>query len=269
MFDTYVRQTARRADAESDAYRRNGPGDANRLMVVVAITSALALTIINFFAKDPTWVPGLMAGLGLNSEPASRWLSSAETGQLARLTVWTAVQLIAYVGLPILAIKVILRKRIRDFGTAWHGVSAHWKPYVVLFAISVPIVIWASFSPAFLAKYPFYDLLPGEGLWPNMWIWWVMYAAQFVALEFFFRGFMIHGLKWRLGYATIFMMVIPYNMIHFAKPLAEAIGAILGGVTLGTLSLRTNSVWWGAALHIAIAATMDVAALTHQGVLWP
>ncbi len=101
-----------------------------------------------------------------------------------------------------------------------------------------------------------------------MYAWWALYALQFVALEFFFRGFMVHGLKWRLGYAAIFVMVVPYNMIHFGKPLAEAIGAILGGVTLGTLSLKTRSVWWGAALHIAVAATMDLLALWHKGLLF-
>lgn len=268
MFDTYVRQTAVAADAASDHYRREAPGEANRMMVVVALTSAVALTIINFFAKDPAWVIGLVRGIGLNPGSVDRWLSSPDSAQLARLTVWTIVQLFAYVALPVVAIRFLLRKPVAEFGVALRGIAAHWRPYVLLFFIALPVVIWASFSPAFLAKYPFYDLLPGEGLWPNMWIWWIMYAAQFVALEFFFRGFMVHGLKWRIGYAAIFVMVIPYNMIHFAKPLAEAFGAILGGVTLGTLSLRTNSVWWGAALHIAIAATMDVAALTHQGVLW-
>ena len=96
---------------------------------------------------------------------------------------------------------------------------------------------------------------------------WVMYAAQLVALEFFFRGFMVHGLKHRLGYAAIFVMVVPYNMIHFEKPLLEAIGAIAGGVTLGTLSLKTRSIWWGAALHIAVAGVMDVLALSQKGLL--
>ena len=238
-------------------------------MVIVALTSAVALTLINFFAKDPTWVIGAINGVGLDSVRVDRWLSSPDSAQLARLTVWTLVQLFAYVALPVLAIKFLIRRPVAEFGVAVRGIASHWKPYFWLFLVSLPGVIWASYSPAFLAKYPFYDLAPDEGLWPNMVIWWVMYAAQFVALEFFFRGFMVHGLKWRMGYAAIFVMVIPYNMIHFAKPLAEAFGAILGGVTLGTLSVRTNSVWWGAVLHIAVAATMDIAALTHQGVLWP
>ena len=267
MFDTYVRQTAAQADVDSDAFRDDAPSGATKIMVVVAITSALALTVINFYAKRTEWLPNLVESAGLDPDPVARWLTDPASAEMARLTVWTVVQLFAYVGMPALAIKFILKRRVRDFGLRWKGIGPHWKPYVILFALSFPVVVWASSSASFLAKYPFYDLSPGEPLWPNMWTWWLLYAAQFVALEFFFRGFMVHGLKWRLGYAAIFVMVIPYNMIHFAKPMAEAIGAILGGVTLGTLSLRTNSVWWGAALHISVAATMDVAALIHQGVL--
>ena len=129
----------------------------------------------------------------------------------------------------------------------------------------LPFVVYASYSPAFQAKYPFYDLAPGEGLFPTMAVWWFLYAAQFVALEFFFRGFMVHGLKDRVGYASIFVMMVPYNMIHFGKPMTEALAAIGGGAVLGTLSLRTGSIWWGAALHIGIAGAMDVLAWATRG----
>ena len=98
-------------------------------------------------------------------------------------------------------------------------------------------------------------------------VWWFLYAAQFAALEFFFRGFMVHGLKDRVGYASIFVMMVPYNMIHLGNPMAEAVAAIGGGAVLGTLSLRTGSIWWGAALHIGIAGAMDVLALAHKGLL--
>jgi membrane protease YdiL (CAAX protease family) len=60
-------------------------------------------------------------------------------------------------------------------------------------------------------------------------------------------------------------MVVPYNMLHFGKPMPEALAAIVGGIVLGTLSLKTRSIWWGAALHISIALTMDVCALVHMG----
>lgn len=60
---------------------------------------------------------------------------------------------------------------------------------------------------------------------------------------------------------------LPYNMIHFGKPMAEALAAIGGGAVLGTLSLRTGSIWWGAALHLGIAGAMDVLSLGHKGLL--
>jgi membrane protease YdiL (CAAX protease family) len=63
-------------------------------------------------------------------------------------------------------------------------------------------------------------------------------------------------------------MIVPYNMIHYGKPMPEALVAIVGGLVLGSLSLKTRSIWWGAALHCAIAATMDLLALWHAGVVF-
>jgi membrane protease YdiL (CAAX protease family) len=52
-------------------------------------------------------------------------------------------------------------------------------------------------------------------------------------------------------------------MIHYHKPVLETFGAIAAGVILGYMSLRTRSIWLGAALHIAVAWTMDAAAIWH------
>lgn len=265
LWQTYVTDVARDADEASGEYVRDqANGRPNLEMASVLIVVALSLTIINFYAKRYGWVPGF-AGL-FGSDPASVE-SALDNSQLGRFAIWTGVQLIAYVGLPLILIVTVFKRPVRDFGLRIGGVGAHWRIYAVLFALSAPFIVWVSYSAAFQAKYPFYNLAPGEGLWPGMSVWWIMYALQFVALEFFFRGFMIHGLKWRLGYAAIFVMVVPYNMIHFEKPLIEAIGAIAGGITLGTLSLKTRSIWWGAALHIAVAGTMDLLSLYQKGLL--
>lgn len=261
----YVRDLARDADAESAHYREEaGPGKANAQMVVVLVVSALSLTLINFYAKRYGWVPGFTSVFGAD---ADRVASTVNGSQLTRLAIWTGVQVVAYVALPAVALTIAFRRPIAEFGLRVRGIGAHWKIYATLFAVSVPFVVLASFDVGFQSKYPFYSLAPGESLWPAMAAWWMMYAIQFVALEFFFRGFMVHGLKWRLGYAAIFVMIVPYNMIHYQKPLLEAIGAIIGGYVLGTLSLKTRSIWWGAGLHIAVAATMDALALYHKGIL--
>ncbi len=66
-----------------------------------------------------------------------------------------------------------------------------------------------------------------------MYVWWALYFLQFCALEFFFRGFLLHGIAPRLGWASIFAMALPYNMLHYGKPMPEALAAIVGGIALG------------------------------------
>jgi membrane protease YdiL (CAAX protease family) len=68
-----------------------------------------------------------------------------------------------------------------------------------------------------------------------------------------------------MGYTAVWASLVPYTMIHFEKPLAECLGAIVAGWVLGTLSLRTGSMWWGAAIHTAVAWGMDLLSLGHQG----
>jgi membrane protease YdiL (CAAX protease family) len=43
--------------------------------------------------------------------------------------------------------------------------------------------------------------------------------------------------------------------------MAETFGAIGAGLILGTLAMRTRSIWGGVLIHIGVAMTMDVLAL--------
>jgi hypothetical protein len=68
-----------------------------------------------------------------------------------------------------------------------------------------------------------------------------------------------------MGYGSIFAMMIPYAMIHFGKPLPEAIGSVITGFVLGTLSIKHKSIWGGVFLHVSAACSMDFYALWHTG----
>ncbi|MCZ7534751.1 MAG: CPBP family intramembrane metalloprotease [Acidimicrobiia bacterium] len=270
---TYVTGVREAADAESAAYRRSvTSATVDRQMIVVLVTVAICLTLNNFLAanRDAAWLVTLLDRIGL-SGPSSRLASATTTSdhaELNRLVFWGAVQVAGYVVLPVVVIACVFRERLRDYGLLISGIGRHVRPYVVLLICSLPALVAVSYTSAFQERYPFLDLVPGVGLWPDMWMWWGVYAAQFVALEFFFRGFFLHGLKRRFGWGAIFVMVVPYNMLHYGKPMAEALAAIVGGCVLGTLSLKTRSIWWGAALHVAIAGSMDVLALWHKGIVF-
>jgi uncharacterized protein len=80
-------------------------------------------------------------------------------------------------------------------------------------------------------------------------------------VEFFFRGFLVLGLKPSLGRYSILIALAPYCMIHYHKPTIEAFGAIGAGFVLGSLAWRTETIVYGWFLHYAVALTMDLLAL--------
>lgn len=143
--------------------------------------------------------------------------------------------------------------------------------YLLALVVILPLVYFFSATPAFQARYPFYAPRSGEALWPAFVIWEALYMLQFAAVEFLFRGFMLHGTKERFGFYSVFVMAIPYCMIHFAKPLPEALGAIVAGIVLGVFSLKSLSIVPGFLLHCGTALSMDIMALARKGMpcLWP
>jgi hypothetical protein len=76
-----------------------------------------------------------------------------------------------------------------------------------------------------------------------------------------------------LGSAAIFTMTVPYCMIHFGKPYLETMATVMGAIALGSLSMKTKSVYQGTLLHIALALSMDLFALWQRGAFptffWP
>jgi membrane protease YdiL (CAAX protease family) len=257
-------------EAAAERHRREVPqGQSLGRVAVVLVSAAISLTLIAFLRGGDTFASLATPIRALGLSDASAWLASLSTeGNVAfnQLAWWGLVSVACYVVIPVAAI-LALGGSFTDFGAGRPVGRRSWRPYAVLFGLSAPFLVAASYLPGFQAKYPFYDLAEGESIWPYLAAFWVLYALQFVALEFFFRGFMLFGLSPRLGISAVFVMVVPYTMIHFTKPFAEALSAILGGTVLGFLSLKTRSAWWGALLHIAIAMTMDLLALWHAGYL--
>jgi membrane protease YdiL (CAAX protease family) len=188
--------------------------------------------------------------------------------RLAELCWWSGTQIVSYLVVPLMVIRFIGLKP-SDIGWKFRGTSSHWKYYAALFAVAVPFVAIASTTSEFQERYPLLEIVRGQlGAWHDLRIWWIFYILQFVAVETFFRGFLVLGLAKRFGHASIFIATVPYLMIHFVKPPAEALAAIAGGLVMGALAYRTKSVWWGIALHVSVAALMDFLSLGHKGFIW-
>jgi membrane protease YdiL (CAAX protease family) len=182
-------------------------------------------------------------------------------GMFGKQIHWAISQTLLYTVVPWLTIRFVLCQPLGDYGFRVRGIGRTAWVYVAMYLVMVPAILWFSGTARFQHTYPFYRPPAGEPLWPRLIAWELVYGVQFVALEFFFRGYLIHGLKHRFGPYAIFAAMVPYCLIHFGKPLPETLGAIVAGIVLGFMSLKTRSIWLGAALHIAVAWTMDAAAL--------
>ena len=236
------------AQAESGLHAAEHP-ELDRKVIIVLLTTCVMLTLQNYVFRGGSFeqVPALLEWFG--AKDLADWINArtyaVQDRQLAQLLFWAAGSVTTYVFIPALVIKLMLRERIADYGLNFRGIFRSSWVYLVMFLFMLGPLALASRTEAFQAKYPFYHLQRGEPFWPRLWIWEMAYVCQFFALEFFFRGFMVHGLRQRLGIYAIFVMTVPYCMIHFGKPMAETFGAIGAGIVLGLMSLKTRSIWLG------------------------
>ena len=254
---------------------------------VVLGTVMVSLALLEYVGMSNryTELVGLIDALGLGDLACSvdAWLSPTgfaevcagaadiprgsinENLEIRRLTYWASACFTVYFILPAAVTLIVLRDSFGSMGLGARGALKDAWIYVAMFSVVAPLILLVSKDPHFQHTYPFYPIADGEPLWPNLWTWEALYFSQFFALEFFFRGFMVHGTRQRLGYGAVFAMMVPYCMIHFGKPMPETIGAVIAGVALGSLSLKARSVWLGVAIHASVALSMDFASLWQRG----
>jgi len=179
--------------------------------------------------------------------------------QLLGYVWWGFWHLLCFIALPMLCIKLVLKQRLAQYGWQWGDVHKHWLGYVLLVSPIMVFALLASFRDDFSNHYPFYKL--AKLSWFDFLAWELIYITQFVAVEFFFRGFIVNGLRIPFGSLSIAVMCLPYLMLHFPKLWLESTGAIAFGFLLGILALRSKSIWGGVMVHVCIALMMDVAAM--------
>ena len=185
--------------------------------------------------------------------------TSSKYWELWGFAWWSGWRVLGYVVIPMITLAFLPGERILDYHISFKGFWKHLWIYAVMFACIFPVVVIASTTEAFRHTYPFYRMANRSQT--DLWSWEALYAAQFLSLEFFFRGFLLQGLRRHLGANAIFVMIVPYCMIHYGKPMPETLGAIGAGLILGTLAMRTKSIWGGVLIHVGVATTMDVLAL--------
>ncbi|MFO7651521.1 MAG: CPBP family intramembrane glutamic endopeptidase [bacterium] len=166
---------------------------------------------------------------------------------------------LVYLVVPLLSLP-LLRLSPAATGFSLRSPGRWLRDIGLLYALMLPLVVWAAFQPSFQRAYPYFGFARA-GL--------VAFAlglgVRFVGMfcwEFILRGYLLFGLERRIGAAAaVAVQTIPFAILHFGKPLPETLGSIVAGVALGILALRNRSFIPGAILHFAVAATLDALAI--------
>lgn len=243
----------------------SGASSALALLLVAGV--ALAMMDAVGGAGDWPVLLRFVDGVGLDEavRRVAGWMRDPVAGGNHRLIYWALQCQLWYLAVPLLWALVAARLSLRQLGLGFGRLRGHAPIYLGLALLGTPLLVLASTLPAFQRLYPYFEPLPGQPLWPGFWRLELLYFAQFIAVEFFFRGFLVQGLRPTFGYASIYVALLPYCMIHFGKPLPEVLGALGAGLILGHLSLASRSIWAGIALHIYAAAVMDLSVLWQSG----
>lgn len=244
---------------------RTDLGQLDRKAIFALLYAAVGLTLI-FYLKDPKFLNLLLANtplahIGIEAEYPT-------TSNLYGLLWWAYISVFFYVIPPLLYVLLVQKRKFSDIGLAAKVEPGFLKLLGVCVAIMLPLVYLMSLTQSFSTKYPFlqfYEVDPNMGT--TLLIWELAYFLQFFGLEFFFRGFLVHSLKPSLGFYSVLVMMVPYVMIHFQKPMAETFAAIFAGLFLGWISYKNGTIWLGLILHCVVALSMDILALYSKGII--
>jgi len=230
--------------------KRIGYDRAQVKIYLVLLSAPILLTIYRYRGgadRLASWFPGL------GVHPLS--------GVYSVLFQWSSFFILALV-IPLALSRIPPAYTLKEMGLQWgdrrFGLIFTATALVVLI---IPSAFLAARMPDVRLEYPLATAVTirGDLL--------VVYEAAYVlvyylAWEFFFRGFMLFPLARVFGGVNaILIQTIPSCLVHIGKPESEVTGSIIAGIILGTLALRTGSIWYGWILHATLGVLVDLLVL--------
>lgn len=160
--------------------------------------------------------------------------------------------------IPLATIIVVFRSHPAEYGLR----VGDWKSGVRTNAVLIPVIALALLYPASQTSemrsfYPFAkEAIDSPIAFAKLEIARMLFF--YTAWEFFFRGFMLFGLRRYVGdWLAICIQVIPQCLWHIGMPTGEILSSIAGGILFGVIAVRTNSILWPLVLHCMIGLGLD------------
>lgn len=159
--------------------------------------------------------------------------------------------------IPLLLVIFLLRESGKDYGLT----LGDWKFGLIAIAILFPVIAGPLYLDSKSAEMQaFYPIDQGATQSVQAFLRLEIPSLLFlIAWEFIFRGFMLFGLRPRVGdWLAICIQVIPSSLWHIGLPAQVTLAAIPGGLLFGILAIRTRSLIWPILLHYLIWVGLDL-----------
>lgn len=167
---------------------------------------------------------------------------------------------------PLLLILLAFGQSLPDYALDRGDARVGARFFLILFPPALFVYIIAARHPLFYQYYPMYT--PARFSLRELLYWEITYNTFYMfCWEFFFRGFLLFGLRPALGNHAIWVQALAFGVMHWGKPAPEFWVSFLTGLVLGLVALRSRSILptWG--LHAASAISFDLLALAWSGQL--
>jgi membrane protease YdiL (CAAX protease family) len=161
--------------------------------------------------------------------------------------------------IPGLVVTTLFRERMEDYGLQLGDWRWGGRAVFILFPpIALLMLLPAAYTEEMRAFYPF------DKSALHSWSAFLRLETSrallfYPAWEFFFRGFMLFGLRRIVGgWNAVGIQTISSCLWHIGMPTGEILAAIPGGVLFGMMALRTRSIVWPLLLHVLVGIGLDL-----------
>lgn len=210
---------------------------------VILLSAPILLTIYRYHGYPGTFE--LFSDFGLPTDQAIR---------ISQFGIFFILMFI----IPLLYIKLVMKKDLNEFGLGVGDIKLGSKLLLLIPLVIMPAIYFTAKMPDVRSEYPLAkSLLENQ---THLLIYEIAYIVlYYIAWEFYFRGFVLFGLKDKFGAINaILIQTISSCLVHIDKPEGEIIGSILVGILFGIIALKTRSVWYVIMLHVAIGLLTDL-----------
>ena len=169
---------------------------------------------------------------------------------------WDSADGFLMFAVPIILILFVLKEKPSDFGFKIGDYKFGLISTAVFLAVMIPVIWIISGSKTFASTYPQGGPMVRENI--SVLLYYELFVGFYMlAWEFFWRGYMLFGLKNKFGYYAIFIQMIPFFILHRGKPEIETFASIFAGLILGIQAWRSRSFIYCFIAHWCVMIFVD------------